>query len=112
MTNEIPLFLFIFLIIVMFYFILQALNDTRIWSIFSALIATVLAFVLSKISINSQLVQNFGDISSTDTIIFGTYTVQNSAQSWLLLMVAIFMTIRLFIILIENYKEVYGEVIE
>jgi hypothetical protein len=110
--NEMPLFLFIFLIIVMFYFMLSSLHDINMWSLFSSIMSVMLSFILAKISINEQLVYNFGHISSVDVITYGTHSIQHSGQSWLLTMVAIFMTIRLLMILIENYKEIYGEVTE
>ena len=110
--NETPLYLFIFLMLVMFYFILQALNDTNMRALFSCFISVILAFTLAKVSINEQLVQNFGDISSTDSIIFGTSTVVHSAQAWIFTAIAIFMSVRLIMILVENYKNIYGEVAE
>jgi len=110
--NEIPIYLFIFLLIVMVFFAFHALRDTDLWSLNAAFMASALAFGLAKISINGQLVQNFGEITSTDAIVTGTSIVQNSAQAWFFLAIAIFMTVRLIMILIENYKTIYGEVTE
>lgn len=110
--NEIPLYLFVFLMIVTLYSAMQALSDTSLWSLFTAFMAAVLSFVLAKVSINGQLVQNFGEISSTDTIVTGTSAVQNSAQAWFFVAIAIFMIVRLLMILVENYKDTYGEVTE
>lgn len=110
--NEMPLFLFIFLIIVMFYFMLSSLHDINMWSLFSSMMSVILSFILAKISINKQLVYNFGHISSVDVMTYGTHSIQHSGQSWLLSMIAIFMTIRVIMILVEQYKDAYPEVTE
>ena len=110
--NEIPLYLFIFIMIVLFVLVLHAMSVQRMSAVVSAFVSVITAFTLSKISINGQLVTNYGHISTDNAMVFGTATIQNSAQSWIFVMVAIFMTIRLLIILIGNYKDVYGEVTE
>jgi len=110
--NEVPISLFIFLMLILFYSFLLSLSGTGIISIFSSFVSIALSFILAKISINGMLVYNFGHISSTDVMIYGEYVIQNGAQSLLFTMTAIFMTIRVIMILIEQYKDAYSEVTE
>lgn len=110
--NEVPLSLFIFLMILTFLMIYKAVSDIGLFSLFSALLSVIFSFVLSKISINGNLVSNYGHISSDNAMVFETFITQNSAQSWLFSMIAILMTIRVIMILVEQYKDAYSEVTE
>ena len=110
--NEVPLHLFIFLILLTFVLIYKAVSEDNLLSLFSAFVSVILSFTLAKISINGQLVSNYGHISTDNIMVFETFTIQNGAQSLLFTMIAIFMTIRVIMILVEQYKDAYSEVTE
>lgn len=110
--NEIPIYLFIFIMLITFFFIINALNGTGLFSLVASFISVILSFVLAKVSINGQLVSNHGHISTDNAIVFDTFVVQSSAQSMLFTLIGILMTIRVIMILIEQYNDIYGEVTE
>lgn len=110
--NEIPMYMFIFFMVINLVLVYKAITNTDLLSMFSSFISAILSFVLAKVSINGQLVHKFGHISTDNVLVFETFTIQNSSQSLIFSMMAIFMTIRIIIILVEKYKDVYSEVTE
>jgi hypothetical protein len=58
-------------------------------NIISGILSIILAYILSKISINGMLVQQFGGISSTDTIITDTVSITNLPMSYVFLFIAV-----------------------
>ena len=90
----------------------KAVCGTNLLSLTASFISVILSFTLSKISINGQLVSNFGHISTNNVMIVESFTIQNGSQSFLFTMIAILMTIRVVMILVEQYKDAYSEVTE
>lgn len=101
--DNIPLYLFIFVLIVMVVFVIISFRDGGLSALYAG-IASLLAFVLSKVSINGSLISKYGWISSTDILVFGTQSYYNSAQSYILLFIAIVMAIVMLINIIEYIK--------
>ena len=110
--NEIPLYLFIFMMLLAVIMAYKAVCGTDTLSLTSAFVSVILSFTLAKISINGQLVSNFGHISTNNAMVVESFTIQNASQSLLFTMIAILMTIRVVMILIEQYKDAYSEVTE
>lgn len=98
-----PLYLFIFVLIVMFMFMFVSFRDGGLSSIYAG-IASLFAFLLSKVSINGSLVSTFGWVSSENVMVFGTQSYYNSAQSYVLQFIAIVMAIVMLINIIEYIK--------
>lgn len=82
---EVPTSLFIFLTIIMFLCIAFALTHLKYINIICALVGGMLAFMLSRISVNGLLVQQFGGVASNDTIITDTVAFTSQPMSYLFL---------------------------
>jgi len=96
--NEIPISLFIFMVFLTMVFMIISTSQLKIINIISGILFLILSYILSKISINGMLVQRFGGISSTDTIITGTVEIINLPMSYIFL----FMGLMAVLITINN----------
>lgn len=87
--NEIPISLFIFLALFMFACAGISVSRLHIINIVAGMLGVIVAYVLSKISINGMLVMQFGGITSTDSIVTDSVSIYNSPQSYIFLFIAI-----------------------
>lgn len=87
--NEIPLSYFIFMVIFSLLCLVVSISQLKIINIVSGIICLTLSYVLSKISINGLLVQQFGDITSSDTITTNTVSITNLPMSYIFLFIAL-----------------------
>lgn len=101
--DNMPLYLFIFVLIVMFAFVVVSFREGGLSALYGG-IASLLAFILSKVSINGSLIKTFGWVSSENIMVFGTQSYYNSAQSYILQFIAIVMAIVMLINIIEYIK--------
>ena len=102
--NEIPLYLFIFLMMVLFVLVLHAMSVQRISAVVSALMSVILAFTLSKISINGQLVQTFSGISAINTVVIDTIPIRIGWLSWVFAFIGVVMVVFTLLLLVTVYK--------
>jgi hypothetical protein len=106
--NEIPILLFIFLVIAMISCLVISKFDIQLLNIVAGTIAVILSYLLSKISINGLLVWSVGDITSSDAIITDTISVTNLPMSYLFLffgLIALLITINNILIEIKYNLE-------
>ena len=96
--------LFICLVAVMVLLMFIGLKNTSIVSIFASLICIMLAFINSKIVINSTLVQNIGGFDSAGTIVQGTTTINIPALSYLFMFIGLFMVVVLAVQVLSEIK--------
>ena len=96
--NEVPVPLFILMSFLTFIFLIISVYNSKIINIFAGIVATMLAYTLSKISINGMLCQVFGGVSSTDTVITNTTTIIYMPMSYIFLFISLISTL----ILIAN----------
>ena len=94
---SVPVGLFIGLGIALFTLIAISFFSSGLRGIFSSMLAIILAFVLSKISINSTLVQNIGGFDTNGSVVQATTTLEIPALSYLFLFVGLFMVVVLAI---------------
>ena len=91
--NEIPISLFILIVVLMFVFLIFSIYSSSFINIICGILSIILSYMLSKISMNGMLVQQFGGISSTDTIITNTVSITNLPMSYIFLFIALISTI-------------------
>lgn len=101
--NEIPTVLFIFITVIAWMCLIISYCNLKYINVITGIVCTILFYFLSKISINGQLVEQFGDIDSSNTIITSTATVQNEPMSIIFLFLAILSAL---ITIINIFKEV------
>lgn len=87
--NEVPMFLFIILTLLAFAGLFVSIKVQYPINLVSGIITIMLGFFLSKTSINGTLVQNFGDVTSFNSVATGNYVIEIPALGWLFLFVAI-----------------------
>ena len=96
--NEIPIALFIGMVFALFICMVISVWEIPRLSIITGVIAVILSYTLSKISINGVLVKQFGDVTTADTVITDTVSITNLPMSYLFL----FIGILTFIITVMN----------
>lgn len=101
--NEISLDIFIFLSIITGLLFLISLTGHSKLTIITTMLTTVLSYSLSKLCINSKIVQYFSDISSTDTIVIETQTIVLFEFHYIYLFMAI---ISVFVLIIYIIQEI------
>jgi len=100
--NEIPISLFIFMVLFLLACIAISISKLQLFNIVAGVAGIILSYTLSKISINGFLVQQFGGITSADTIITDSVSIYYSPQSYIfLLLVILTLIITIFNILSE-----------
>ena len=80
--EEIPLNLFIVLMVMMFgslFYIYHA--ETYISKIVTSLITTWMSFMLSSMIVSGTVVLNYAELSSADAFVYGSYTIQIASLS-------------------------------
>ena len=87
--NEIPISYFMFMVILSLLCLVMSISHIKIINIVAGIVCLTLSYVLSKISINGMLVMQFGDITSTDTIITTSESIINLPMSYIFLFIAL-----------------------
>ena len=87
--NEVPTMLFICMVVVLFLCMVISVLKFSLFSIIAGVIAVILSYTLSKISINGVLVQQFGDVTTSDTVITDTVSITNLPMSYLFLFIGV-----------------------
>ena len=100
LDNNIPLPIFIMWSVIMCAGALIGFMSTGLIGITSSLLTITIAYMNSKAIINGNVVQYFGGISSTDTIVTGSRTIESLPLSYIYLFIAIVM----FIVFILHAK--------
>ena len=87
--NEIPISLFIFIVLFSLLCLAMSTSHARVINVISGIFCLILSYILSKISINGLLVQQFGDITSSDTIITSSVSITNLSMSYIFLFIGL-----------------------
>lgn len=87
--NEIPIALFIGMVFALFVCMVVSVLKIPQLNIITGIIAVILSYTLSKISINGVLVERFGDVTSSDIVITDTVVITNLPMSYLFLFIGI-----------------------
>lgn len=103
MTVLIPIELFIFLFAVMIILVFISVKTVGVSSIFTSVLAIMLAFINSKIPINGTLVQNIGGIDSTGAVVQATTTIEIPALSYICIFIGLFMVV---VLAIQIFREI------
>ena len=89
MSNEVPMYLFIILSFMAFITMFLSLYIKYPANLISGIIAVMLGYFISKVSVNGQLVHTYGGVTTGDTITTGNYIIQNAAMGYIFMFLAL-----------------------
>lgn len=89
----VPVELYIFLCAVMMVLVFVSFKNTGIGAIFTSMLCIMLAFILSKVSVNGTLQDNIGGIDGTGLVVQGTTVIEIPAMSYIFLFIGVFMLV-------------------
>lgn len=93
-TTTVPLSIFIMLLVLMFCLITYVYHVKRpIHLIFATLTAAWIAFMLSQMIVSGNVVQTFSALDSTGALVHDSIAVQIPGLSYLLLFIAVILSI-------------------
>ena len=87
--NEIPVVLFIFLVIFLLACLAISISNVSGLNVVTGIIVVTLSYMLSKVCINGQLVNSFGGLSTTDVIVSGPRSITSLPLSYIFLFIAV-----------------------
>lgn len=102
--NKIPLSLFIMWSVVMFASAVIGFMATGMYGITASLLTATIAYMNSKNIINGNVVQYFSGISTSDTIVTGSRSIESLPMSYIYLFIAIVMVIVFILQVINEVK--------
>jgi hypothetical protein len=103
LDDTIPLSLFMMWSVIMCVGVLIGFLSTGLIGITSSLLTITIAYINSKNIINGNVVQYFGGVSSTDTIVTGTRSIESLPLSYIYLFIALIM---LIVFLVHTVNEI------
>ena len=111
LNEETPLLLFVVLVVMLFgslFYIYHAASYVA--KIVTALISTWMSFMLSNMAVSGNVVLNYAELSSGDTFIYGTHSIQIAALSHFFMFTgvvsAIFMLAFAVKLVIDTYLDI------
>lgn len=104
--GNVPVYLFILMGIIDFILLYLTLHINYPGNVITGILSIMSSYFLSKVSVNGHLVQTFGGVTSGDTIITGTYVIQNAAMGWIFMFLALISVILVIKIIFNeiNYQ--------
>lgn len=93
--NFITLPIYLMFIIVLVGCFIGTMKGNSIVGMISGVLSVMISYFLAKVSINDQLIETYGMVGSTDTIVTGTNTIHISAMFYILMFIALISAILL-----------------
>ena len=85
----VPLPLYLLLIVVLAGCFIGTIKGNSIVGMICGILSVMISYFLSKVSLNGQLVESYGGLTSTDSLVTGNYIIQNAAMGWIFMFLAL-----------------------